>query len=49
MNFQIDFLTTKISQQLTGHLSYNSNIIASDNVYRRSSHLYCKSITKEIV
>ena len=47
MNFQIDkfnYVPAKITD-----LPYNSNIKVSDNVYTCFSHLFCKSISKEIV
>ena len=53
MNFQIDFLTMFLQRSLTIDLSpvlqFEYNILASDNAYKCSRHLYCKSITKEII
>ena len=41
MSFQIDFLTMFLQRLLNNsNLSYNSDTIASDNVYRYSSHLH---------
>ena len=48
-NQLLNYVPTKITQQEIFHLPYNSNIIASDNVYRCTRHLYCKCVPKEIV